>query len=345
MAPCFDDFVSKHRTSTSGRTLPNNRNIISDIQRAKNSQGTVDAHSGMFSIFGLMFSELVTSDMIGRAMKRTRNATTGFRGCRADGSDVSLFRAPLTEPLHVCPLDPNYGPKNVQCLNFSPIENANDQCDIRYPSKRSSTTSYLDLSSTYGEGKYDSKGKLVTSFCEASTTYGLSHVVTIQFMAVAGLFSQLHNYCIDRVSLCDQVQSKEDATEKCRSLTIAVYQRIVYEELLLSLFGEEFYSQCNFDCEYDEDLESSVSSTYTNALGRFQHTWMPDNFTLVEGNDRVQKPVHEFFLNLETYDCSKVLEGTFDDPIRTETLSESVSLRLFCNLIPPKINKFSKFSS
>ncbi|XP_065091423.1 chorion peroxidase-like [Ochlerotatus camptorhynchus] len=325
MAPCFDDFVSKHRMSTSGRSLPNNRNIISDIQRAKNSQGTVVPPTAIFNIFGLIFSEFVTSDMVGRAMKRTRNATSGFRGCRADGSDVSLFRAPLTEPLHIFNIDPNYGPKNVKCLNFSPIENANDQCDIRYPSKRSIATSYLDMSSTYGEGKYDSTGKLVTSFCEASSTFGQSHVITIQFLAVAGLFSQLHNYCIDRVSLCGQGQSKEDMIEKCRSLTIGVYQRIVYEELLLALFGEEFYSQCNFDCEYDEGLESSISSTYTNALGRFQHIWMPENFTLVEGNDRIQKSVPEFFLNLETYDCSMVLEGTFDDPIRIQTLSESVN--------------------
>ncbi|XP_065094220.1 heme peroxidase 2-like [Ochlerotatus camptorhynchus] len=324
LAPCFDDYVSKRRMSASGRSLPNNREVISDIQRVTFDVPTNVQLRHVFTLFGVLFSELVNTDIIGRAMKRARNATTGFRGCRPDGSGVSLYRAPLTAPMDVSAQDPNYGPMHVECLNFSPIENANDQCDIRYPTKRNIGTSYLDLDVMYAHGNYDSEGKIVVSHCKASSAFDTNHVLSIQFLSVAGLFSQLHNYCIDRASSCCVNQSKEIMIEKCRALTIGVYQRIVYEELLLSLFGEEFYKQCNFDCEYDEDLESSVSSTYTNSAGRFQHIWIPDNVTVVSGNDRVQRPFFEFFLNLESFDCPSILEGMLEDPVQSSRMSDSL---------------------
>lgn len=324
LAPCFDDYVSKRRRSVSGRSLPNNRDVISDIQSVKFDIPTSVSNKEIFTMFGVFFSELVNTDIIGRAMKRSRHATTGFRGCRADGSGVSLFQAPLTAPMNVSAQDPNYGPMDVECLNFSPIENANDQCDIRYPTKRNLGTSYLDLDVMYDPENYDSEGKLFTSHCKASSAFDFNHVLTIQFLSVAGLFAQLHNYCIDRVSSCCVDQPKEDRIEKCRALTIGVYQRILYEELLLSLFGEEFYEQCNFDCEYDEELESSVSSTYTNSAGRFQHVWVPETMTVVSGNERVKKPFHEFFLNLESFDCSGVLQGILEDPVRSTRMSDAV---------------------
>ncbi|XP_021708476.1 chorion peroxidase [Aedes aegypti] len=325
IAPCFDDFVSKQRRSSTGRTLPNNRKVISDIQRALRNITARHVSDEMFSIFGLMFAEFATSDMIGRVMKRARNSTGGFRGCRADGKGISPYQAPLTAPLTVLPDDSNYGPKNVECLNFSPIENANDQCDLRYPTKRNTATSYLDLSAMYGNGdQYDENGKLKTSYCGASATFDRNHVISIQFMAIAGLFAQLHNYCIDRVRSCGQESKEEDIIEKCRSLTIGVYQRIVYDEWLYSLFGDDLFQQCDFNCKYDENLESSVSSTYTNAPGRFQHIWIPDHFSLSEGGKQVLKPVFEFFHNFGSFDCKSVLEGMFNDSIRVDTLSETL---------------------
>nr|XP_019531687.2 peroxidase skpo-1 [Aedes albopictus] len=326
IAPCFDDFVSKQRRSSTGKTLPNNREVVSDIQRALSKLVTEKSSAEhMFSIFGLMFAEFVTSDMIGRVMKRARNATGGFRGCLADGKGPSPYKAPLTAPLKVLPNDINYGPKDVECLNFSPIENANDQCDLRYPTKRNTATSYLDLSGMYADGQqYDENGKLKTSYCGASNTFDRNHVISIQFMAIAGLFAKLHNYCIDRVRSCGQHRSTEEITEKCRALTTGVYQRIVYDEWLYNLFGDDLFQQCNFTCEYDETLESTVSSTYTNAPGRFQHVWIPDHFTVVQDGQHIQKPVFEFFHNFHSFNCPSVIEGMFNDSIRVDTLSETL---------------------
>ncbi|EAT48446.1 AAEL000507-PA [Aedes aegypti] len=321
IATCYDDYVSKRRLSSSGRDLPNNRAVISDLKRVFEYFG---GESGSwFSLLGLVFCESINTDMIGRAMKRVRNATTGFRGCRADGCGVSYYRAPLACPMSVSPDDPNYGPLNVECLNFNPIEQANDQCSIRYPSKRNIESSYLDLSHVYEHGNYDSEGKIISSFCHASSTFESNKVLSIQFLAVTGLFTQLHNYCVDKVKLCGNLQNREEIIEKCRSLTIGVYQRIIYEEVLPTLLGDS-YSQCNFDCEYDENLESTISLSYVGGPGRFQHIWIPDNVTIVQGEDRVQKPFFEFFRNYESHDCSGVLKGLLEDPIHTGTLSETL---------------------
>ncbi|XP_001656955.2 chorion peroxidase [Aedes aegypti] len=320
-ATCYDDFVSKRRLSSTGRDLPNNRAVISDMQRVFNYFAPDSGN--LFSLFGLLFCETINTDMIGRAMKRVRNATTGFRGCRADGSGVSNCRTPLTCPMSVPSDDPNYGPLNVECLNFSPIENANDHCSFRYPLKRNTGSSYIDLSSVYKDGNYNSEGKIISSFCHASSTFDINKVLSIQFLAVTGLFTQLHNYCVDRVKLCGNLQKQEDTIEKCRSLAIGVYQRIIYEEVLPVILGN-FYDECNFDCEYDENLESTVSSSFVGGPGRFPHIWVPENVTIIQDKERMQKPFFEFFLNYDSYDCSGVLKGMLEDPIHTGTLSDSL---------------------
>ncbi|KAL1402860.1 hypothetical protein pipiens_005890 [Culex pipiens pipiens] len=282
MAPCYDDYIGKDRRSASGRALPENRELMAQVQAALNVNADAEAPPpGLFNMFGVFFCEFINGDMLGRVMKRVRTATEGLRGCRADGRGVSRHKSALTEPLAISRADPNYGPQGVECLNFNPIESANDFCEVTYSRKRNSATSYLDLSHVYGDGKFDKHGKLQTGHCGASVETAKLHVIALQFLIVGGLFSQLHNYCVDQVMACGHHDLLENAVEKCRALTIGVYQRIVYEEVLPVLFGRSFYERCNFNCEYDPTLESVVSSSYINGPGRFQHIWIPENLTYV----------------------------------------------------------------
>ncbi|XP_062557245.1 peroxidase skpo-1-like [Armigeres subalbatus] len=321
IATCFDDYVSKRRLSSTGRCLPNPRGIIYDFQEIYKDFKPDEGN--LFNMFGLVFLEHVNNDIVGRTHKRVRNATAGFRGCHADGSGVCDSRSPLTCPLTVPCNDSYYGPLHVECLNFSPVENSNDHCSVRYPLKRNTESSYVDLSIVYGDGNYDKNGKLFTSYCESSTAIDPNHVISVQFLAISGLFSQLHNYCVDNMRACGKYQTQEEIVEKCRSLTIAVYQRILYEEVLPVLFGD-MYPKCNFDCKYDANIESTVSLAYVNTAGRFPHIWLPDNLTLVQGDTRVRKPFNTFFRNFGAYDCTSVLKGLLEDPIHTGTLADIV---------------------
>ncbi|XP_055549971.1 peroxidase skpo-1-like isoform X2 [Wyeomyia smithii] len=323
IAPCFDDFVSKRRLGCNGQALPNNRQLMVDVQQAMRRDLEPPFH--ILNMFQVIFSEFVHSDLIGRAIKRSCERTKGFRGCRADGTSESRYKSSLASTIQVLYNDSNYGPQNIECLNFSPIENANDQCRTTYTTKRNTATSYLDLSIIYSDGKYDDCGKLKPYYCQSSEHVTEHNTNSIQFSAIAGLFTQLHNDCVERMQACQQKRSVDDITERCRSLTIAIYQKIIYEELLLALFGDDFYEQCNFESEYDPNLESAVSSMYINGPGRFQHIWIPEQLTY-QGK---QHPFFIFFYDLERFECNSVIDGMFDDPIFINGLSDQMMNVIF----------------
>ncbi|XP_058448783.1 peroxidase skpo-1-like [Malaya genurostris] len=324
MAPCFEDFVSKPRLSSHGRTLPNSRQLMLELQRAQKRLPERKTFPGNLNIFELLLSELVNTDMIGRAIGRVSKATGGFRGCQASGDGLSPYKSPLADPQQVFANDSNYEPLRINCLNFSPIENANDNCKITYLMKRNTETSYLDLSNIYEEGKYDENGKLEMTYCQASQRMP-NNVVSVQLLAVAGLFTQLHNDCVDRVRSCNQIRPLEEIAEVCRSLTIGVYQKIVYEELIKAWMGEKFYEKCNFNTGYNPSLESVISSIYVNGPGRFQHVWIPESITYLQR----KVPFHMFFNNYQHFNCAAVLEGMFDDPINLNGLTHSVMHTFF----------------
>ncbi|XP_058117121.1 chorion peroxidase-like [Anopheles ziemanni] len=322
IAPCFSDLVSKPARSKSGKPLPRNRVLISDIVKVLDE--TSSGRTSKMSMHTVFFSEVVNGDMIGRATKRTRKATNGFRGCLAGGSDRSSNVSPLTNPLRVQPNDRYYGPLGVRCLNFNPQEKANDRCELKYAADRNLESSYLDLSILYtDEPQYDEQGKLKLFQCGTSEAIALSEPISVQKIAVSGLFGYLHNYCVDRVALCPKGSDRRSVRERCRALTIGVYQKIIYEQLLPFLFGEELYERCGLNCEYNPHVESAVSQVYKSGPGRFQHTWIPDQMMYKPGGKSQWLPFNVFFHDHEKFDCTATLAGLVESPIQVGRLSSA----------------------
>uniref|UniRef100_A0A182MK61 Uncharacterized protein n=1 Tax=Anopheles culicifacies TaxID=139723 RepID=A0A182MK61_9DIPT len=320
IAPCYSDLVSKQARSKSGSSLPQNRNLISGLaQVLRERKINFVSDLNMFCVF---MSEFMNSDMIGRANKRTKRATSGFRGCRADGSDRTSFVTPLSNPLLVQPDDEYNGPLGVRCLNLSPQEKANDRCEIKHVAERNLESSPFDLSSLYSEkASYDGTGRLVLEQCGATTPIVNSQPITVQFIAIAGLFGNLHNYCVDRASTC--LQSPGPVEERCRAFTIGVYQKIIYEQVIPVLFGEEFFNKCDFNCEYNPNVESAVSMAYKSALGRFQHVWIPEYMQYGREGQMQSVPFNVFFHGQERFDCTSVLAGALETPIHIGNLSRA----------------------
>ncbi|XP_049286113.1 heme peroxidase 2-like [Anopheles funestus] len=273
-------------------------------------------------MFMLFWMEVINSDMIGRAHKRTQCPTQGFRGCRADGRDRSAFVSMLSNPLRMPLDDPYYGESGISCLNFSPQEKANDRCEIKHVAERNMESSYLDLSSLYGETpNYDEKGKMPLYHCGASEPVIRTAPTTVQNTAIIGLFGKLHNYCVDRIRSCPQ--SKGSVQERCRALTIGVYQKIIYGQLLPLLFGDELYNLCGLDCEYNPYAESTVSQTYKNGPGRYPHIWITDEVMYKHKGKTEWRPFNEYFRNHESFDCTATLAGALETPIKTDRMVDA----------------------
>uniref|UniRef100_A0A3F2Z224 Uncharacterized protein n=1 Tax=Anopheles quadriannulatus TaxID=34691 RepID=A0A3F2Z224_ANOQN len=319
IAPCFDDVVSQPARSRSGAPLPQNRKLIAELAAMlKEREISSTAELNMCSVF---LSEFFTLDMIGRSTKRTKRRTDGFRGCRADGHDRSPFVTPLSNPLLVSPNDPYYGPLGVRCLNFSPQERANDRCELKHMADRNLQSSYFDLSNLYTEqATYDKDGKLLLQQCGAPETITNRRPMSVQFFAVAGLFAKLHNYCVDRAPL----KGSGPVEERCRAFTIGVYQKIIYEQLLPVLFGEEFYSECDFSCEYNPNEECAVSQVYKHGPGRFQHVWIGETMLYKPARGEAEwRSFNDFFHNYESFDCLGALAGSLDTPINVGNLASA----------------------
>ncbi|XP_050079404.1 chorion peroxidase-like [Anopheles maculipalpis] len=320
IAPCYSDLVSTPARSKSGTSLPQNRKLLSglaDVLRKREINFV--SNLNMASVF---LSEFINSDMIGRANRRTKRSVNGFRGCLADGSDRSPFVTALSNPLLVSPNDRYFGPLGVQCLNLSPQEKANDKCELKHVAERNMESSYLDLSSTYSESAtYDESGRLDLQQCGATAPIINSEPISVQFFAIAGLFGKLHNYCVDRASTC--LQSPGPVAERCRAFTIGVYQKIIFEQLLPVLFGEEFYDTCNLNCKYNPHDESVVSMAYRNGLGRFQHVWITETMKYKPQGQSQTLPFNTFFHQHERFDCSGVLDGVLETPIHIGNLSSA----------------------
>ncbi|XP_040157937.1 chorion peroxidase-like [Anopheles arabiensis] len=325
-APCYSDVVSKPARSKSGAPLPQNRKLMVELADFLNNRNSKTSSS--LSMFMVFFMEAISSDMIGRANKRAHCPTQGFRGCRADGQDRSAFVSTLSNPLRVSPNDPYYGPLGVRCLNFSPQEKANDRCELKHVAERNMESSYLDLSSMYGEvPHYDASGKLPLFQCGATGPVEQLHPIAVQFKAIIGLFGQLHNYCVDRVSSCSQ--SKGSVEERCRALTIGVYQKLIYEQLLPLLFGEELYNLAGFDCEYNPYEESAISQVYKNGPGRFPHVWITETVAYKYQGRTQWRPLNEYFHDHELFECTATLEGVLETPIETNRLVDEIMHKFY----------------
>ncbi|XP_035890501.1 chorion peroxidase-like [Anopheles stephensi] len=325
-APCYSDVVSKPARSKSGAPLPQNRKLISELANFLDKYGPNTSSSlNMFMVFWM---EVMNSDMIGRANKRSKCPTQGFRGCRADGLDRSAFVSTLSNPLRIPSDDRYYGGSGISCLNFSPQEKANDRCELKHVGDRNKETSYLDLSSLYGPAPhYDANGKLPLYHCGATASIAKASPLAVQFVAIIGLFGKLHNYCVDRVRSCPK--SKGSVQERCRALTIGVYQKIIYAQLFPLLFGDELYNLCGFDCEYNPYAESAVSQAYKNAIGRFPHVWVTDEVKYKQDGRSQWRPLNEYFRNHESFDCSATLAGVLETPMQTDRLVDAIVNKFF----------------
>ncbi|XP_053671098.1 chorion peroxidase-like [Anopheles nili] len=320
-APCYCDLVSKPAVSQSGTPLPQNRKLISDLSENLRLYGpNITAEMSMMTVF---FSEFGSSDIIGRATRRTQKPTSGFRGCNPDGHGRSPYMSTLSNPLLVLPNDRYFASLGVTCLNFSPQEKANDQCELKHVGERNQESSYLDLSSMYGAvPDYDVYGKLKLQQCGATNPIVTTHPFTVQFFTVAGLFAKFHNYCVDRARTC--IPDTVTVQERCRALNVGLYQKIIFEQLLPLLFGDTLYNLCGLNCQYDPKTESVVSQVYKNGPGRFQHVWIPDQMKYKPQGNTQWLPFNVFFHDQERFDCSGVIGGMLETPIQIGRLVDAI---------------------
>lgn len=96
-----------------------------------------------------------------------------------------------------------------------------------------------------------------------------------QLYAFTIVWIKFHNLVADELKKHHQELEPEALFFETRRFVIAVYQNIIYNEMLLMLLSSRGYGQLQ-DAEdiscYDPNLDPSVSVEFTASAGRFLHT-------------------------------------------------------------------------
>ncbi|XP_068153734.1 peroxidase [Drosophila tropicalis] len=210
------------------------------------------------------------------------------------------------------------------CLSFArAISDADAICpksDLPYSEKLSVVTSYLDLSSLYGNSPAQNRrvrlfkgGLLRTSYVNGQHWVPVSHNengecgsrsecysmpdrrnrFTPTIALLHTILLREHNRLAEQLALLNPAYNDERLYQEARKINIAQFQKITYYDWVPLFLGSD-YAQLNgliypeesneFVNDYDESVNPSAYAEFSAAAFRYSHTQIPGWFSLVAPN-------------------------------------------------------------
>lgn len=123
-----------------------------------------------------------------------------------------------------------------------------------------------------------------------------------QFYALAVVWIRFHNLIVDELSLLHPKLSNEVKFYEARRFVIAVYQRILYFEVLPLLITSRAQAKYKLNSKkscYDPSIDPSVTAEFTSSSARFFHNFIHN----------------DYIVNFKNGTTSKILLRNFDDAI------------------------------
>jgi hypothetical protein len=294
---CYADFVNKPVSPIFGSRTP-----VLKLVKATN---TVPPISLGLTMFSLITFELVNADTHGGTRCPGKTASLGYKSCGVRKADQSFCAKKIGIPSD----DPFY--QGLDCLNYNKNSFTKGDCTLRESLPSNDRSFWLDLSLIYPNDQvYNSTGHIPSSFCGIPGSFfdDLS-TASPNIACIQGLFAKFHNFCVTNALKCQNQFS--NVAEKCRQITIGLWQKIVYEDLLPLMFRD----MCNLDVCYDSDAEGQATIEFTSVYGRFPHVWIPENLVFYQGGERMEEPVHKVFgMALSEIDTDGLLKGMWEQP-------------------------------
>ncbi|XP_034485657.1 peroxidase [Drosophila innubila] len=235
-------------------------------------------------------------------------------------------RHPQCMPITLAPGGPISYNTGKSCLSFArSVSDANAVCPksgLPYDEKLTIVTSYLDLSSLYGNSIAQNQkvrlfkgGLLRSSFANGQHWLPVSHnqdgecgtqsecyvvpdrrnsfTPTIAVMQTVLL--REHNRLAEQLAMLNPHYNDERLYQEARKINIAQYQKITYYEWLVTTLGGA-YTNLNgltYPCtdyandyvnDYDESVNAGPYAEFSHAAFRYSHTQIPGWFSMVAPN-------------------------------------------------------------
>ena len=320
---CYSDFISSPVVPIGESRKP----VLELIEKTKNIKPVL----APLSTLALFTFENANGDAHGGLHCPGQKQSHGYRSCKcnAKGDFSKDLQSFCSEPIEISKSDPFYSNKSytnggLKCLNFNKHTFSTD-CSLREALPVNGRTHWLDLNRIYpDENVYNETGHLPDTFCGVTDYFFEDHRTASPSSAcMMGLFAKFHNFCVNNAQNCDK--KYKNIAEKCRQITIGLWQKIIYEDLL-PLFFLDSYDTCDFNICYDCNVQAQASLEYSYICGRYPHLMIPNTFwyykdgkkfedlaNLVTGMDRKQ------------IDTDGLIRGMIEQPfIQALPISESV---------------------
>ncbi|KAG5666643.1 hypothetical protein PVAND_014659 [Polypedilum vanderplanki] len=306
----YSDNYSAHPKSFTGNDLPNPR-IISKIVFGEESFPDPE-----YTISMMQFGQFMAHDM-GNTLRSSKQSCCSYSG-------RFLSNSPSCSDIHIPETDAFYGPRNINCMNFSVTVSDHDlECkgvESTPANPISSVTPFFDLSLIYGNS--DEEARLIRSFksgCltieiidgyewpphdpNATTSCSIDSETDPCFLGgdtrinqsphltiIHVLFIREHNRIARELEKLNPHWSDEKLYQEARRICIGIYQYISYYEWLTIFLGTQNMLNLgmitHFDGdEYANDFDSSVNPAVFN-----EHSQAAFRFyhTQIEGHLQLQ---------------------------------------------------------
>lgn len=337
-APRFSVKFNGLRTAADGSELPNARVVSNSVFKRGERPSTCPAVSDLF----VHFVQFLEHDMIRTVFPENP------ADCTCADSDL-LSTDSECASIPIAPDDPDFGGPDhmgnaqpIECIKLKRVLKG-DSLDCKdWAEVINMNTHWLDLDIIYREDLKKTNGKLKVSHtnkkdflpkCDVmdddcppcgdeaksrKSNEPRAHACPMQTL-LHTMFHRNHNLMVDTLKARYSGLPGKMYFQYARKINIAIWQNIVYKEVLPIIIGEEAMKEFMLeplDSGFFEDYDESIDARVSDALGialRFGHSMIKKHLTLENSNGELSyEPLIDHFGDctfIETNEEADLLRG------------------------------------
>lgn len=207
-------------------------------------------------------------------------------------------------------------------------------------------TSFLDLSVIYGSnynrmkevrsyngGRLKMSPNNVLPMRNGVYFSGDDRVTQTTFLTTFySLFARNHNHLADKLGAINKHWNDEKLFNEARKINIAIYQKIIYEEWLPLILGNETSEKLE-EVQYDMEINPSTINEFSNGAFRILHAFIPSQYESRDQNMRVNlQNISDAIMEDEYSDCyENTIRGLLNQNMSTTGYSSEIMNKVFKN--------------
>jgi peroxidase len=167
---------------------------------------------------------------------------------------------------------------------------------------------------------------------------------------IHSVFFRLHNQVAEELYKVNPRWNDEKLYQESPRIVIAIYQRVVYDEWIPTLFGADFAAKYKLNTyeapycgSYNPNIDASASNEFSHAAFRQFHANLPEKFNFYDASLKVYRTVPLYETDngptILEKEYNAVIRGLINDPnvAGPTSFSDTMRNKIFDNFNPRKL--------